>query len=228
MVNKVTETMKSNYIVLSNLIELKKQKNESKNRNDCYRYNVAFKKAMSRFGYIVDMHSVKYKSFPNYQDIVQEGKIGLAFALEKFDPDRSKNFFKIANWYVKTRIKRSANKHCVVNTPLSATERVTINRMQDLALIIENRETPLDSFEKEELFLQLRNAVNSLDNPYKTVVCLYYGINMEDLESSNKLMTINKISRMLKIDKEEVEEMLEEAHRALARDKQLLCLLEER
>lgn len=222
----VSEQMISNHNFLCDLIELKNKKELTKNKSDQRKYNAAFNKAMSRFGYIVDMHSTKYKNFPNYQDIIQEGRIGLAFALEKFNPERSKNFFKIANWYCKTRIKRSANKHCVINTPLSSTERVVINRMQDLNLIIENRETPLDYFEKEDLLVRLRKALKSLDDSHREVICLFYGINIEDVESVNKMMTINKISRMLKMSEEEVEEILKETHNVLASNKQLLYFLE--
>jgi len=221
----VSEQMVINHKILCDLIELRNKKELTNKKSDHRKYNIAFNKAMSRFGYIVDIHSFKYKSFPNYQDIIQEGKIGLAFALEKFNPERSKNFFRIANWYCKTRIKRSANKHCVVNTSLNSTERATINRIQDLNLVITSKENPLKSFEKEDLFLKLRKAVKSLKNPHRTIVCLYYGINLEEVDCLDKFMTIHKISRILKIEKEDIELMLNEAHSTLAKDNQLLSLL---
>jgi len=226
---KITETMKSNYNLLSNLIKLKEKRDLSKDRSDKHNYDMAFRNAMTKFGYIVDMHSTRYKSFPNYPDIVQEGNIGLAFALEKFDPVRSKNFFKIANWYVKTRIKRSANKYGVVSIPINSKEKITINRVADLNLIIENKETPLDSFEKEDVMLRLKKAIRSLQEPYKTIVCFYYGIVVDKrMTKSRKKMTLNKISKVLKLEKEETEVLLEEAHKKLAHSKYLLCLLEEK
>lgn len=205
--------MRENFSILENLINLKKQKELTKNKCDCRKYNKAFDNAMSRFGYIVDRHSFKYRNFPNYQDIKQEGNIGLAFAIEKFNPERSKNFFKLANWYIRTRIKRSANKHCVVNIPLTYEDKIIINRIQDLGLIMENRETPLDHFEKQDLLFRLNKAIDSLKEPYKTAICLYHGISIGN--DKPKKLTIKRISKILQMEEENVEEIINEGYKIL-------------
>jgi len=180
---KVTKLMKLNFSFLDNLSKLKQQKEKSNSKVDFRRYDIAFNEVMLRFGYIIDIHSSRYRNFPNYQDIWQEGQIGLSLAVEKFKPERSKNFFRLANWYVKTRIKRSANKHGVVSIPITSTEKLIINRINNFDFI-ENNETPLSSFEKEDTLLNLREAVNLLSSPYKDLVCLYYGLNNEKMTKS--------------------------------------------
>jgi RNA polymerase sigma factor (sigma-70 family) len=214
MNKKVSETMKINHKILCDLIELKEIKNKTKNKVDCRKYNIAFNKAMSKFGYIIDIHSNKYKSYPNYQDIYQEGRIGLACALDKFVPERSKNFFKLANWYVKTRVKRGANKHSEVKIPITYPGKIIINRINDFDFI-ENKETPFDCVEKEDDIIKIRKAVNDLEEPNKTIVSLYYGIQNEN-DVKIKRMTISKISKMLKVEKEEIEEILKESYEYLA------------
>lgn len=111
----VTDLMVENHALLLQLIELRKNVVDKKSN---LIYNAFFDNLVSRFAYIVDNHTCKYKKYSNYDDLYQEGMLGLSIALNKFNPERSKNFFKIANWYIKTKVKRSACKFGVITVPL--------------------------------------------------------------------------------------------------------------
>ena len=46
-----------------------------------------------------------------YDDLVQEGMLGLLIAAQKFDPTRGVKFSTYATWWVRQRIGRCADKH---------------------------------------------------------------------------------------------------------------------
>ncbi len=45
-----------------------------------------------------------------YEDLVQEGNLGLIRAAERFDPERGAKFSTYATWWVRQRIQRAAEK----------------------------------------------------------------------------------------------------------------------
>ncbi len=82
-------------------------------------YTEFFNFLIKKFSYIPELHTRRYLKYSNYQDLLQEGMLGLVMALDKFNIERSRNFFQLANWYVKTRVRRSANKFDVISVPIA-------------------------------------------------------------------------------------------------------------
>jgi len=216
MVNKITKEMEINGALLSELISLREKKDLSKLDN--LRYNQCFAKALNKFSYIVTIHTNKYKRYSNYDDLRQEGLIGLCIALNKFDPQRSHNFFRLVNWYVKTRCARSANKYDVINVPMNIAKESAMNRVAELPVIVDPKISQVQEMEKDQIISNINLALEYLNDIQKFVVCSYYGINHNGAES------ISSIAKQINTSRANVEKILVEAYDILVVNENILSL----
>lgn len=58
-----------------------------------------------------------YRNFPNYEDLVQEGFVGLIRSVKKFKHHMFPNFFVFSNQWITHYIKRAASRFDVVYNP---------------------------------------------------------------------------------------------------------------
>lgn len=219
------EQMEANMAVLVELIELREKSKVSSSKKDKLKYDMAFDKAINRFSYIVDIHCGKYKKYPNYTDLHQEGLLGLTLALNNFNPQRSKNFFRIANWYVKTRIKRSANKYDVINVPMKVAKKSAYCRLSDVPVMVDNR-NPHQSLECIQDSASIQAAMSNLTDLQRKVVSMYFDIQCADNTLGiQKTISFRTIAKEINTSTANVENALNEAYAILSKNDNVSCIL---
>jgi RNA polymerase sigma factor (sigma-70 family) len=210
---KITKEMIDNAAILNKMIELRNIKDKTKSKKDKIIYDNYLRIVFDKFSYIIDVHTNKYKKYANYQDLRQEGALGLFIALNRFDPNRSKNVFKLMNWYISTRIRRSAHKHDVIRFTLKQSkDNQHLNRVETMPVIIDEAKNPHENLESNIIAKDVRNAIFKLSDIEKNIVNMYFGID------KTKKNTISNICNQTKMSRIKVLEVLQSACEKLSED----------
>lgn len=125
--------------------------------------------------FLVYSSAKKYKRFNNYEDLVQEGFVGLIRAVQRFDYKRFPNFFVFANQWIINNIRRAAKKYDVVYNP-SRSKVVYVGNID----LVENNGVdeiaPDDYVLYNERKSALLKEISKMSGREQTIVKNIYGI----------------------------------------------------
>jgi len=131
-------------------------------------------KIIEGLGFLVYSNAKLYRKFPNYEDLVQEGFIGLIRAVKKFDRNMFPNFFVYSERWIRHSIKRAASRFDVVYNPNK--NRVVYAEPADVGKEEEEEFTPEDIFFAKETGDQIEEVLNDFPDRDHEIIKRIFGL----------------------------------------------------
>lgn len=158
-------------------------------------------RVVSRLTFLVHSRIRLHKGSPLYDDLLQEGRLGIMKALQDFEPERGRNFFMFATWHIQTRVRRlllREARRC--ETPTG-----------DMLLAENPMEVP-DGLEASEDRSAIMRALSFLPDNDRRVLVMRFGFDGEEPR------TFQQIGSELGISKQRAQQIEAVALRRLRRD----------
>lgn len=122
--------------------------------------------------FLVYGQTKQYHFFPNYEDLVQEGFIGLMTAVYKFDCTINTNFFAYAEQWIRHSVKRAASKFDIVYNPNKI--RVVYSEPDEDEVDIEKNLE--DIYFIKERIDKIEKILNDFPEKEREIVCKIFGL----------------------------------------------------
>jgi RNA polymerase primary sigma factor len=126
------------------------------------------------------VHSVvyRYKRFDNYDDLYQEGMIGLIKAVQHYNSDTSFHFTRYAMWWIKARVVRSIKKLSLIT--VSGDENINMRYFMQYDIkendMVEENDPEKNAILSEEIN-NLNDVISSLPEKHQQIIKMRYGLN---------------------------------------------------
>jgi RNA polymerase sigma factor (sigma-70 family) len=128
--------------------------------------------------FLVKYNTRMYKSMSNYEDLNQEGLIGLIRAVRIFDHTRFPNFFVFANQWILNGIKRAAKKYDIVYSP--SKKRVVYKTDDEIEKLLVDEKSLDDVLDESRIRTAVRSAVSSLPKRDGMIISKLFGLDNDD------------------------------------------------
>lgn len=192
--------------LIKNLFELRQKRTNSKKSE--LEYERFREVCAKKFDFLVERKTRKYRSFANYEDLKQDGRVALMNAFESFKPGKG-DFIYWANQYIKTKVSREANRHSTIKIPIKHTKHIQPYKVSQLPVIIDHQLHAEDTFESNELQEKVKTAIAELPQMQQLVIKMHYEF------GSYKNQSISKICDELNISRTDVRKILDSARQSL-------------
>ena len=149
---------------------------------------------IDRMGYIISKRISFYKSSDMYEDLMQEARIGIIIAMERFDPTRSINFFHFSIWHVQNKIRIYLKKQ-KRRRPEILVENMPEHTNVDI--------DPATSLEEKEAKKVLLSAINELPEMDRKVIQMRFGLDDE----YNEGRTYQQIGDVFSVSRQRIEQI---------------------
>lgn len=154
--------------------------------------------------YFIQSKIKQHKGKAFYDDLVQEGRLGISKAVKDFNPERGLSFFKFANWHIQSRMKSFLSKE------INLKEIPVENNVLDIEC--ENLNEKIDECELKYI---VNESLNLIGKKYKIYISERFGIG--DYAPS----TLQQMGDRRNITREGVRQNLERALTRLKNDNKL-------
>jgi RNA polymerase primary sigma factor len=133
-------------------------------------------KIIQELSFLAYSNAKSYRKFSNYEDLVQEGLIGLLKAVRRFDYTRYPNFFLYAQQWIRHSVKRSASRFDVVYNP--ERKRVVYAEITSDANGKEEEypTTPEDTFFAKEIQTRVTEVLSEFSERDREIVKRIFGL----------------------------------------------------
>lgn len=155
-----------------------------------------------------------------FEDLVQEARLGLIDAAERFDPKRGTKFSTYARWHILKRIMDAIhNRNEIVRVPRRRPSHICASLNDDDAAEIQDDSPTVESMLDESAMVdRVRLCIGQLPPREAIVIRLRHGVNTEK-------MTLVKVAAVLGVSRERVRQIqasAEEKLRALLSGRAIL------
>ena len=149
---------------------------------------------IAKLQFLVDRKAYKYKRFPNYLDLRQDGLEAMLSAFKTYNSKKG-NFSYWAGQYIKTKISRCANAHSTIKFPIKKAAELKPYKVSSIPIIIDGSPDGFDSFHTSENKEIVLKAIDGLPKTHKNIVLKMYGFVGKKPSSMVSIMDEMSLSR---------------------------------
>lgn len=149
---------------------------------------------------LVFKNGTRYKKYPNYEDLIQEGFVGLIRAVNSFNADKFSNFISYADQWIIHYMRRSASRFDIVYNP----NKVRVVYAETDTDDYNPDDVPDTKYEAKERANILKMSLKRLDKRERYVLKNMYGIN-------TRIKTLKEVGSHLKISHERARQIKNKA-----------------
>lgn len=159
-------------------------------------------KVVDKMEYMIKVKIKRYRDTDFYEDLLQEGRLGIIIAMHKFDECRSDNFFHFSHWYIRNAIRYCVNQNINKETPVPYIYK-TIG--------IKDINDKIEDLEKINIIF---DHLEELPVAHREMICLKYGF-------YERAHSFREIGDIFSLSKQRIHQITDNFVKMISRDKRV-------